>query len=483
MTAVLARASAIARPQRRVAATTRSIAAITVACTLLPVMVTLDATVVNVAQRSFAAEFASTQAVVAWTVTAYTLALAAVIPLTGSAANWLGTKRLALGSVTLFTVGSLLCALASNISVLVAFRALQGLGGGMLMPLQLIILARAAGPERFGRVLTISMVPVLLAPIGGPILGGWLIDSFGWQWIFLINVPIGVLTLLLAGAVLPQHIPSPTESPDVVGMLLLSPGMVLLIYGVSVMPERGTVADHHVWVPTTSGLILIGAFVMHALPRAEGALINVRLLKVRQVGAANVVRFLFATAFVGSCLLLPGYFQQAFGSTPFESGLLLIPQTLAAAAVMPVAGRLMERWSPRSVVLIGTVLALTGMGMFVYGISRHNADVSVLLTGLAMFGAGSGCMMVPVSWVAVQTLDASEVAHGATLFNVNHNIAASIGAALMSVILTSSLDTHAHDVSHAYAEVFVAVMVLLAATAIPAWFLPRRGGGTCRNAM
>ena len=323
-------------------------------------MVTLDATVVNVAQRTFAGEFTSTPAVDAWTVTAYTLALAVVIPLTGWAANWLGTKRLALGSVTLFTVGSLLCALASNISVLVAFRALQGLGGGMLMPLQLIILARAAGPERFGRVLTISMVPVLLAPIGGPILGGWLIDSFGWQWIFLINVPIGVLTLLLAGAVLPQHIPSPTESPDVVGMLLLSPGMVLLIYGVSVMPERGTVADHHVWVPTTSGLILIGAFVMHALPRAEGALINVRCSKFGRSGRPMLS---------GSCspLRLSAVACCFLGTSSRRSqarpliGLLLIPQTLAAAAVMPVAGRLMERWSPRSVVLIGTVLALTGM--------------------------------------------------------------------------------------------------------------------------
>ena len=452
-------------------------------CALLPVMVTLDATVVNVAQRSFAAEFASTQAVVAWTVTAYTLALAAVIPLTGWAASWLGTRRLALGSVTLFTAGSLLCALAPNIAVLVAFRALQGLGGGMLMPLQLIILARAAGPERLGRVLTISMIPVLVAPIGGPMIGGWLIDSFGWQWIFLINVPIGVLTLLLAEAVLPQHIPSRVESLDVVGMLLLLPGMVLLIYGVSLVSERGTVADQHVWLPTTSGLILIGAFVVHALRRADRALINLRLLKVRQVGTANVVRFLFAAAFVGSCLLLPGYFQQAFGSTPFESGLLLIPQTLSAAAVMPVAGRLMERWGPRTIVLIGTVLALAGMGTFVYGISRHHADVSVLLTGLAIFGAGSACMMVPVSWVAVQTLHSSEVAHGATLFNVNHNIAASIGAALMSVVLTCGLDTRAHDVSHAYAQVFVSVMVLLAVAAIPAWFLPRSGAGTRRNAL
>src|SRR5258705_12613578 len=145
---------------------------ITVTCTLLLMMVTLDTTVVNVAQRTFVEQFSSTQAVVAWTMTGYTLSLAAVIPLTGWAANRFGTKRLALGSVVLFSVGSLLCALASNIALLVAFRALQGLGGGMLMPLHLIIVSRAAGPQRLGRVLTLSMIPVLITPICGPILGG-----------------------------------------------------------------------------------------------------------------------------------------------------------------------------------------------------------------------------------------------------------------------------------------------------------------------
>jgi MFS transporter, DHA2 family, multidrug resistance protein len=176
-------------------------------------------------------------------VTGYTLAIAAVIPLTGWAANRLGTKRLALGSVLLFSLGSLLCALAPSITVLVAFRALQGLGGGMLMPLQLIILARAAGPERLGRVLTISMVPILMSPICGPILGGWLIDSFGWQWIFLVTIPIGLLAAMLAGWVLPQDFPLAEESFDVFGFLLLLPGLALFLYGASRLPQRGPTAD------------------------------------------------------------------------------------------------------------------------------------------------------------------------------------------------------------------------------------------------
>jgi EmrB/QacA subfamily drug resistance transporter len=486
---------------------------ITVTCTLLLMMVTLDTTVVNVAQRTFINQFASTQAVVAWTMTAYTLALAAVIPLTGWAANRFGTKRLALASVVLFSVGSLLCALASNIGLLVAFRALQGLGGGMLMPLHLIIVSRAAGPQRLGRVLTLSMIPVLITPICGPILGGWLIDSFGWPWIFLINIPIGLLTAVLAGVVLPQDVPMPAESLDVVGMLLLSPGLVLFLYGLSQLPQRDTIADGYVWGPALLGLILIGAFVFHALRRADGALIDLRLLRFRDVAAANAIRFLFCVAFFGSLLLFPGYFQQVLSKTPLASGLCLIPQTLGAAAVMPIVGRLLERSGPRATVLAGAALTVTGLAVFVYGITRHAVGLPVLLAGLATFGVGSGCMMIPVSWSAVHTLNSSEVAHGSTLFNVNHNTGASVGAALMSVILTSRfnasasitaakranairqeaarrgvppsnlppqiyepdfLEHLADDLAHAYAGVFAVAMILVAATAIPAWFLPKR---------
>ena len=444
----------------------------TAMCMLLLTMVTLDTTVVNVAQRTFIDTFSSTQPVVAWTLTGYTLSLAAVIPLTGWAANRLGTKRLVLVSVLLFSLGSLLCASASNIFLLVAFRALQGLGGGMLMPLQLIILSRAAGPERLGRVLTISMVPVLIAPICGPILGGWLIDSFGWQWIFLVNLPIGLVTLMLAGYVLPQNISSPTTSLDIVGMLLLSPGLVLFLYGVSQLPEYGTMATPYVWLPAALGAILIGAFVIHALRGSERALIDLRLLRNREVAAANAVRFLFAIAFFGSLVLLPGYFQQVLSKTPFQSGLLLVPQTLGAAAAMPIVGWFLERRGPRSIVLTGTTLIVVGMAVFVYGIGRHHVDFSMLLVALAIFGIGSGCLMTPVSWAAVHTLDASEVAHGSTLFNVNHNTGASAGAALMSVMLTSTF--HGSDLSQAYAGVFVIAMILVAATAIPALFLPNR---------
>jgi EmrB/QacA subfamily drug resistance transporter len=467
-------------------------------------MASLDATVVNVAQRTFVDEFSSTQAIVAWTMISYALSFAVAIPLTGWAANRFGTKRLALSSVLLFTVGSLLCALAPNIELLVAFRALQGLGGGILLPLPLIILAHEAGPKQFGRALTISSIPMLIAPIGGPVLGGWLIDSFGWPWIFLVNLPVGLLTLVLAARILPKNEPIPAGPLDVVGMFLLSPGLALVLYGMSLLPGRGTIIDPHVYVPVAIGLNLIFVFVVHALWRTDHPLIDLRLLENRAVASANATRFLFGVVFFGSCLLFPAYFQQVLGKTSSQAGLLLVPQTVAAAAAMPAVGRLMEKHGPRSVVLTGIALSITGMGMFTYAISQYRIHIPLLLFSLAVFGVSCACLMTPVSYTAVHTLESSEVAHGSTLFNVTRNTAAAVGAALMSVILTSTFNSSASiaaagynapldlslpppkgftpdlmehtsiDLSRSYVLAFMVAMMLAMLTLVPALFLPNR---------
>ncbi|OOK76490.1 H+ antiporter-2 family protein [Mycobacterium kansasii] len=212
-------------------------------CVLGSFMNLLDTTVVTVAQRTFVTTFGSTQAVVSWTITGYTLALAAVIPLTGWAADRFGTKRIFIGSVVAFTLGSLLCAVAPNITLLIISRVLQGFGGGILTTLTLTIVNREAGPRRVGRVMAVLGIPMVLAPAFGPVLGGWLIDSYSWQWIFWINLPVGVVAIGLAAIVLPDDDSAPSETFDVIGMLLLSPGLPVLLYGMSEIPNRGTVTD------------------------------------------------------------------------------------------------------------------------------------------------------------------------------------------------------------------------------------------------
>jgi DHA2 family multidrug resistance protein len=484
-------------------------------CVLAMMMAILDTTVVAVAQRTFIAEFESTHAVVAWTMTGYTLALATVIPLAGWAADRFGTKRLFVGSVAAFTVGSLLCAMAPNIMLLIAFRVVQGLGGGMLMPLAFIILTREAGPKRLGRLMAVLGIPMLLGPIAGPILGGWLIGAYGWQWIFRINLPIGVITLILAGIVFPKDRATPSETFDFIGMLLLSPGLATFLYGVSSIPARGTVADPHVWIPLTLGLALIGGFVFHALYRADHPLIDLRLFKNREVTAANSTILLCVVALFGVGLLLPSCFQQLLHQTPLQSGVHLIPERMGAMLTMPIAGVLMDRRGPDKIVLVGITLIVAGMGTFGYGVATQADYLPILLTGLAIIGMGLGCTIMPLSAAAVRTLASHQIARGSTLLNVNQQVAASLGAALMSVILTNQFNrsqnigtankigiiqgkaaargvlpdpstipgralapdftsTVLHDLSHAYTMVFVAAAILAVLAYIPAIFLPKK---------
>jgi EmrB/QacA subfamily drug resistance transporter len=276
---------------------------------------------VAVAQRTFQETFGKTQAQVAWTATAYTLALATVIPLTGWAADRFGTKRLYVLAIVLFTAGSALCSTATSLEMLVVFRVLQGLGGGMLMPLGMTILTRAAGPERLGRVMAILGVPMLLGPIFGPILGGWLIDIASWHWIFLINVPIGIVAAIYAWIVLDRDEVHPSESFDFVGMLLLSPGLALFLYGLSSIPaakqEHGTMYTPNVVIPTVVGLALVIAFIPWALRKHNiHPLVQLRLFTNRYMTVAVVTMTLFAMAFFGASLLFTLYFQQVRGESP-----------------------------------------------------------------------------------------------------------------------------------------------------------------------
>ncbi|MFI5428965.1 DHA2 family efflux MFS transporter permease subunit [Aeromicrobium sp. UC242_57] len=402
------------------------------------IMSILDITVVSVALPTFQEAFGSTYATVAWTMTAYTLALATVIPLTGWAADRFGTKRLYLTALFLFTVGSVLCAVADSIEMLIAFRVVQGLGGGMLMPLGMTILTRAAGPDRIGRLMAIMGIPMLMGPIMGPILGGWLIDIASWHWIFLINLPIGIIALLYSQRVLPTDVPSKSEKFDFMGMLLLSPGLALFLFGVSSIAEGGEGASisTRVVVSSTAGLLLIIAFVFHAL-RKDEPLIDLRLFRNRNLTIATVSMFVFMIAFMGAGLLFPSYFLQVRGETTLMAGLLIAPQGIGAMITMPIAGVLADK------VPIGRTvpfaLALMAVGFF--GFTQVEADTSywILCGSLFVMGLGMGGTMMPIMTSALKTLTNHEVARGSTMVNIVQQVAGSIGTAVLSVILTNQL--------------------------------------------
>jgi EmrB/QacA subfamily drug resistance transporter len=400
------------------------------------VMSILDTTVVNVAINTLSRDFNTDLATIQWIVTGYTLALATVIPITGWAADRFGTKRLYMLSIGLFLAGSALSGAAWSAESLIAFRVLQGLGGGMLMPAGMTILTRAAGPQRVGRVMAIIGVPMMLGPILGPILGGWLVDDFSWRWIFFINLPIGIAAFVASGRILSKDGPQGTERLDVLGLALLSPGLALMIYGLAQSASSGGFGATGSWAPALIGAALMVGFVFHAL-RTPHALIDLSLFKNRTFAVASGTLILMIISVFGAMLLLPLYLQAVRGESAFDSGLLLAPQGIGAMIAMPIAGTLTDKTGVGKIVIPGLLLLIASS----IGLTQLTGDTSYWTLSAILFvmGVGMGFAMMPLMSGALQTLRHAQVARASTSLNIIQQAGASIGTAVMSVILTVAL--------------------------------------------
>ncbi|GAC1526218.1 MAG: MFS transporter [Thermoleophilaceae bacterium] len=416
----------------------RALLAIASVVVLGTVMSILDTTIVNVAINTLARDFHSSLSTIQWVSTGYMLALATVIPITGWAADRFGTKRLYVTSIVLFLAGSALSGLAWSAESLIVFRVLQGLGGGMIMPVGMTILTRAAGPQRIGSVMGVLGVPMLLAPVLGPVLGGWLVDDVSWRWIFYVNLPIGAVALALAFRILPRDEPRPADRLDALGLALLSPGLAALVYGLAETSSAGGIGSAKALAGVVVGTALVTLFVLHAL-RAENPLIDLRLFRERQFSAAAGTTFLFAGAFFGAMLLLPLYYQIVRGETALSAGLLLAPQGLGAMVTMPVAGRLTDRTGAGRIVLVGLGLVLVGTVVF----TQLEATTSYWLLGGSQFirGMGMGATMMPAMSAAYQALDPRTIARATSALNVIQRVGGSIGTAVLAVVLQHQFTT------------------------------------------
>jgi EmrB/QacA subfamily drug resistance transporter len=436
------------------------------------VMTILDTTIVNIAIDRLGVVFDAPLTTIQWASTAYLLALAAVIPLTGWAVDRFGTRRVFMSAVAVFVLGSALCGLAWSAGTLIGFRVVQGLGGGMVMPVGMTILARAAGPERMGRVMALVGVPLLLAPAIGPIVGGALVDGASWRLIFFLNLPIGALTLVLAARVLPREKPEGAGPLDLLGAALLSPGLALIVLGLS--------ADG-AWPALPAGALLVAAFARHAL-RTAHPLIDLRILRDRTVAAATATILLFSGAFFGSLLLLALYFQLARDLSALDAGLLLLPQAIGAMLTMPIAGKLTDRIGAGAIVLPGVVLVVLGTIPAVL----EDAPDLLLGAGLVLRGAGMGATLMPAMAAAYQALPEAAVARAASLLEIVQRVGASLGIALLAVVLQHGLhgltlsaleDMPAAarpDLDPAFSTAFAWAVALTAVTIVPALLLPRR---------
>jgi EmrB/QacA subfamily drug resistance transporter len=400
-------------------------------------MTILDTTIVNVALNHLSEGFHAPLATIQWVATGYTLALASVIPVTAWAIGRFGTKHVYIFSIALFTLGSALAGLSWNTGMLIAFRVLQGLGGGMVTPAGMTIVIRAADPARAGRTMSILGIPVLIGPLSGPVLGGWLVDAISWRAIFFVNLPIGALVLVLAARLLRRGTPQAARRLDVPGLLTLSPGLAALVYGLSTGGERGDFGSPGALVPTLLGAALVGAFTVRALT-ARHPLVDLRLFRRRVFGAGAGALALFCCAFLGSLLLGPLYYQLVRGQSATGAGLLAAPQTLATGITMQIATRLADKIAPARMVPVGVAVATTGFLLFTTQVAA-GTPYWVLCGAGCVMGVGVGMTLMPTMTAVTRNLAHEVVPAASTALSIIQQVAGSVGTALISVLLSGAL--------------------------------------------
>lgn len=449
---------------------------IALAVVLGTIMTMLDATIVNVAINTLGHDLRVSLSTVQWVITGYTLALSMTIPITGWAIGRFGARPTWLISLVLFGAGSILCGIAWSAESLITFRVLQGIGGGLLMPVAQTLLARAAGPGRLGRVMAVISIPSMLAPALGPLAGGLLVDHLTWRWMFYVNVPVCAVALLLALRLLPRDEERlPDSRLDTLGLALLSPGLAALVYGLSQIGEAsdGTSA----LVGLVLGAVLVTAFVARSLRGAGRALLDVRLFGDQGFAASVAALFLYSVGVFGVLLLVPLYSQAVSGAGVLRAGLLVAPVGVGAIVTMPVAGRLTDRLGPRLPGVTGILVVLAGMLACV----RIDASTGTVPLAAALFviGLGHGLVTPSIMAAAYRTLPRAAVPGAATASQIVIRVGTALGAAVIAVILQSLIRSDGAGVP-AFAGSFGWALGITAIALVPALLIPRAPAPSAR---
>jgi EmrB/QacA subfamily drug resistance transporter len=470
---------------------------IAVVIVLGSIMSILDTTIVNVALDDLSRDLHTPLNSVQWVITGYLLALAAVIPLSGWAVRRYSAYRIYLLALVVFTAGSALCGLATSVGELIIFRAVQGVGGGMLVPTGLTILVKAVGRDNLPKVMSVIGVPMVLAPVFGPTLGGLLLQTVGWHAIFMVNVPIGIVTVFVARRLLPRDRPEPGSAGqlDWPGLLLAAAGTVGLTYGLSESATAGSFTSRAVVLPVLLGVALIVAFVLRAR-RVDNPLLDLRLYRIPSYSAATLVMFCLGAALFGAMILLPLYFQVARGEDALWTGLLLVPQGVGAAIGMNRSAFATRRLGAGLTSLIGGLIMVVATIPFLL----IDATTSYVVIDAAMLvrGVGVGLAMMPAMTAAFSALAHDQIDDASPQLNVIQRVGGSLGTAVIAVVLQTKL-THAGSsigssvttpaasgaVAASFAQTYWWVIVLTLASLAPTvalWRLERRaraeGGGS-----
>jgi len=376
-------------------------------------------------------------------ITGYLLSFAMVIPLSGWALARFGGRLVWTFSLALFLAGSVACGASWNIASLIAFRVVQGIGGGMMTPLITTLLVQAVGSAQLGRLMSAISLPVVVVPIFGPVIAGLIISNISWRWIFYVNVPMCLAGLVLAWRMLPATRPERGAAHiDLAGLVLLPPALLALLYGLAEVSSDRGFGHAGVIIPLATGVVLLAGYCWHALHTSATPMVDLKLFRSRTFTGASTLLFLAGLSIYGAMLLLPLYFQVVRHDSALVAGLLMVPQGVGSIAPRTLAGKLTDSIGPRLVVLAG--IALAAIGTIPFALAGLHANYWLLGVALVVRGAGLGLATIAVMAGAFKGLSREEVPHASSATRILQFVGGSFGSAvLVALILDRQVTAHA----------------------------------------
>ena len=398
----------------------------------------MDSTIVNVALPRLGLQFHAGNTTVEWAVIGYLLSLAVWIPASGWIGDRFGTKKTFLFALVMFTACSALCGFSQSIGQLIAFRILQGVGGGMLTPVGAAMLFRAFPPAERARAATILMLPTITAPAIGPVLGGWLVTDVTWRAIFYINLPIGLLGFVFALMFLKEHREETAGRFDLWGFLFSGSGLALLLYALSRGPDDGWGATN-VLITGISSIVLFGLLVAVEL-HSRAPMLDLRLFTNRLFRNANLTFYFGAGSLFSGILLMTLLLQELRGLTALQAGLVGLPLSLGTIVIIPLVGRLYPTVGPRRLIAVGMLGAALTSLLFL------SVDLQTSLRWIAgiMFlrGVAFGLCIIPVQAATYATTKPKDMGRATSIFSTGRQVGTSLGIAVLITVLTSRAQTH-----------------------------------------
>ena len=409
---------------------------------ILPTLIeVIDTSVVNVSLGHIRGSLSAGLDEATWAITAYLVSNAIVIPMTGWLSRLFGRKRYLIGSISLFTVSSFLCGSSKNLASLIFFRILQGIGGGGLQPLSQSILLETFPVAQHGMAMAIFGVGIMFGPIIGPLLGGWITDNWSWNWIFYINIPIGIISIFMVMLFIqdPPYLKRIKAQIDYWGLCFITVGLGCL----QIVLDKGQREDWFsssfiVWFSIVSAIALI-LFVIVEL-RSKEPIVNLRVFRNLSFSSGNIIQAISFFVLFGSIVLLPLYLQQLMGYTAFLAGLALAPGGVATLIAMPTAGKLVTKVNPKWILFTG--LVITAYSMFMMSVFNLNVDLPTIIWTRVIMGLGMGFVFIPLISMAFSSIPKEEMGNATSVFSLLRNLGGSFGVAFITTFLVVRTQIH-----------------------------------------